>query len=288
LLSGKIICGECESHYQAMLRLPSKGHPNKLVNYRCARKNASIKCHNREISRDALEAFVLDRLSLVVFNDKLIPDIVAGYNQYHASQNKDYIHRMESHKSSLRKIGRELDNITRAIAETGSRTLYEKLKSLEADKLELEHQLYQVQKEMNAITITEDVIAAAFKTARQLFNDRSIPNLQEIVSAFVDKVTLYTDHVEISFNFGFKTDIFKNMLSKYLPEDEADNSPKKDYPPAALEQRVGTCGGEGSSPYVSNTPKVRGDIAIISVNRKKYIEKNPDWESVNNYIAKLA
>ena len=78
------------------------------------------------------------------------------------------------------------------------------------------------------------------------------------------------------------------MLSKYLPEDEADNSPKKDYPPAALEQRVGTCGGEGSSPYVSNTPKVRGDIAIISVNRKKYIEKNPDWEIVNSYIAKLA
>ena len=39
---------------------------------------------------------------------------------------------------------------------------------------------------------------------------------------------------------------------------------------------------------ITNIPKVRGQTMVVTVNRKSYIEKNPDWETVAGYIEKLA
>ena len=279
LLSGKIVCGECESHYQAMLRKPSKGHPNKLVNYRCSRKNAGIKCSNREISRDKLEAAVLDRLSQVVFDDKIIPNMVAGYHEYHSAQNSTYTNRLHSYKDDLKRVNRQIENLLDAIAEgrdgTGSQALAGRLKKMETDKAGLEHKMALLQEEMNATTITEEAIAATFTYAKELFNKKDMHNMQEIVNRFVDKVTIYADRVEVSYNFGFKTDIFKNVMTDFLREREAGEPPKKDYPHAAHELRVDTCGGEGGTRTLAKS-KNRMKSWIMAYRRNGFVIRNID------------
>jgi site-specific DNA recombinase len=70
LLSGKIECGECGGSYVGARKF--SGRNKKLhVTYKCSKRERSkgICCKNSEIRREYIEAFVLDRISEIVFND---------------------------------------------------------------------------------------------------------------------------------------------------------------------------------------------------------------------------
>ncbi len=79
LLSGKIVCGICNSVYAGNSRKPRPDHP-LYVSYRCTKRNGKEKCNNTEINRDKLEQLVLDMLSTVLFDPKVIPELVKKYN----------------------------------------------------------------------------------------------------------------------------------------------------------------------------------------------------------------
>ena len=73
---GKILCRECGSPYAGNSRKPRADHP-LYVSYRCTRRNQrNTQCTNPEINRDKLEQIVLDKLSGVLFNPKMIPALV--------------------------------------------------------------------------------------------------------------------------------------------------------------------------------------------------------------------
>ena len=108
LLSGKIYCGECGSPYAGNSRKPRADHP-LYVSYRCTRRNQrNTQCTNPEINRDKLEQIVLDKLSGVLFNPKMIPALVTEYNTYIASKNGGAQARIDALRKEIRNTERKI------------------------------------------------------------------------------------------------------------------------------------------------------------------------------------
>jgi len=88
LLSGKMVCGECGSSYCGNARKERPQH-RAYVSYNCQRRNNSIRCSNSEIKREAIEAFVLERLAEHLYDERKIPQILASYEGYLRTRDKD-------------------------------------------------------------------------------------------------------------------------------------------------------------------------------------------------------
>lgn len=156
LLSGKICCGICGSNYEGINRPQNATHP-KRVGYRCAKKNNSVQCNNREMGRDLLEEHVLEHLSKLVFNDKIIPELVNYYNEYQNERDKDSVDVLKQYRQQEKKLLQEINNIVHVISQTASLALSEKLQALENEKLGVEIHIRKLEQEQIRNTITTSV-----------------------------------------------------------------------------------------------------------------------------------
>ena len=152
--------------------------------------------------QEALEQHVLKKLSDLVFQDGAIPQIVSSYNQYLSERNADDVEDSKVLRQSINRVSKEMANITNAIAQTGLLTLTDKLAQLEREKTDLESQLFLLDDHMSAQRVTRSEIEGAFRLARDMLKRKDLPTTQKLVDAFVDKVTVYHDHVEVRFNIG--------------------------------------------------------------------------------------
>ena len=145
---------------------------------------------------------VLKKLSDLVFQAGVIPEIVSSYNQYLNERNADSPDEIKAIRKNISHVDREIANITNAIAQTGLLTLTEKLAQLEREKTDLESQLFLLDDYMSAQRVTRSEIEGAFRLARDMLKRKDLPTTQKLIDAFVDKVTIYHDHVEVRFNIG--------------------------------------------------------------------------------------
>jgi len=183
----------------------------------------------------------------------------------------------------VKDIDKKIKNIVKAVEQSGSLAMLNRLNELEEEKSNAVHNLAMVENDLKICQVSKDEILQAFKKARELLESKAMPNIQELVNTFVDKVAIFCDRVEISFNLGFKTEVFKDILSEITeesPENKKTISQEKSCETAL--------GGEGSSPRIATLPIVQGEVFIISINRSGYIEKRPDWDNVNRCLTKLA
>lgn len=216
LLSGKIRCGICGSTYEGLLRHANYNHPER-VSYRCGKRNKKADCKNSEIERSKLEDFVLDKLASLVFDDAKIPHIIACYQEYQSEQDKESLLEIKLLKSHRSKIESETANIVNVISQTGSIALASRLQELEQELISIDTKLVRLEEEVASNAVTEGEIKAAFEKARELLKQKTLPNTKELIRIFVDKVVMFTDRIEVSFNIGFPTEIFKKEKSHHAP-----------------------------------------------------------------------
>lgn len=90
LLSGRIFCGECGKSYIGNRKFAGRGK-TKHCTYRCNTRErmTSDACTNKEIRREYVERFVLERLSEVIFDEKRIHTIIKKYSEYVTKTDKD-------------------------------------------------------------------------------------------------------------------------------------------------------------------------------------------------------
>lgn len=86
LLSGKLICGICNSTFAGNARKAREGKP-LYVSYNCTKKNGKKSCDNFGVKKDFIEEIVLKKLADKVFNEKLLPEIIEKYNEFALSKN---------------------------------------------------------------------------------------------------------------------------------------------------------------------------------------------------------
>lgn len=74
-----IFCGECGHAMQGNSRISGRSK-ERYISYRCGQKDRGIKCNNKEIRREYIEAFVLSELQSKLFNDDVIPVLTEKLN----------------------------------------------------------------------------------------------------------------------------------------------------------------------------------------------------------------
>jgi site-specific DNA recombinase len=135
LLSGKIICGVCGNKY---VGTRNKCGRNKsiLVRYGCNRRHRGTvdACSNKEIRREYIETFVLEKLSALIFDDKLIPAVAEQYNKKISELNKTGDSELAVLNKNLRSLNKKIDNIVNLMAESGSASLMSKLSEFEEER----------------------------------------------------------------------------------------------------------------------------------------------------------
>ena len=199
LLSGKIICGECGSTYAGNSRKPNATHP-LYVSYRCTKKNGRVKCKNPEIARDSLEKLVLSMLAEKVFDEGILPDILAKYNKYIQERHSDITGLISSLKGKLAANDKGINNIVNVVMETGSSALNDKLLELEAEKRNLELALDDAYSKLASVRVDAKSLKIAFKRAKQMLISGNLSNKRALIDRYVNSVTVYNDKIVIEFN----------------------------------------------------------------------------------------
>ena len=199
LLSGKIVCGECGCSYAGNSRRPGPSHP-LYISYRCTKQNGKIKCGNKEIQRDLLEAEVLKRLANKVFDERFLPEILKRYNSFAASKNVELNSCIKSIKVKLSETKKGIENIVGVVVQTGSLALSDKLKELEEVKLKLEHTLIEKERELSKITVNKQQLQKAFNKAKNMLESGTLSNRKAIVERYAKHITIFKENIEIEFN----------------------------------------------------------------------------------------
>ena len=199
LLSGKIYCGECGSPYAGNSRKPRPGHP-LYISYKCTKRNQREKCLNPEINRDKLEEIVLSRLSSVVFNPALIPELVTRFNDFIAEKTGSAQNKIEPLRSELRKVEHKIRITVNLMIDTESDALKEKLHELEDTKAKLVYELSEAEAAVSQAGFREEQVRQLFGQAEQQLKNGTLANRRMVVDRFVDKVVMFPDRVEIYLN----------------------------------------------------------------------------------------
>jgi site-specific DNA recombinase len=206
LLSGKVICGVCESPYAGNSRKPRPDHP-LYVSYKCTRRNQKVKtCKNPEISRDKLEEMVLEYLSASLFDPRVIPALLAKYNQHIREQSGSAAERVSALKSELQSVERKIRNTVDLMVEIGSPALKQKLFELEESKEKLTFELQQAELAEQQMAVSEDTLRILFRKAQQELRHGTLTNRRKIIDQYVKQVVIFPDRVELVLNFveGFE------------------------------------------------------------------------------------
>ena len=199
LLSGKIYCGECGSPYAGNSRKPRPGHP-LYISYKCTKRNQREKCLNPEINRDKLEEIVLSRLSSVVFNPALIPELVTRFNDFIAEKTGSAQNKIEPLRSELRKVEHKIRITVNLMIDTESDALKEKLHELEDTKAKLVYELSEAEAAVSQAGLSEEQVRKLFGQAEQQLKNGTLANRRMVVDRFVDMVVMFPDRVEIYLN----------------------------------------------------------------------------------------
>ncbi|MBQ3562304.1 MAG: recombinase family protein, partial [Clostridia bacterium] len=199
LLSGKIFCGECNAPYTGNRRKANSTHP-EYNSYRCSKRNGKNSCSNKEIRKEYIEELVLQQISGIMFSKDVIPKLYDRINTFLKDKNSDVDLSMKSYKTRLKEVKRQIDNLVSVIAETGSKSVVERLNELEKEKILIENQIETLNAKISQATISKETISILFGQAKRLFENGTLESSKKLIDLFVEKVIIYKDHIEIKLN----------------------------------------------------------------------------------------
>lgn len=255
LLSGKIYCGECGYSMGGNKKMSGRSK-TPHVTYRCMGKKNRHICDNKEMRREYIETYVLEKLSEYVFDERLISKLVKEYVAYQNSTNSDVIEKKESIKSRLNEVTREAKNLINIMAKTGSNMMLERITELEEEKSILQASYEKICFDNSTPDITEDELTDRFNQAKSMLKYGTLSDTKKLIELFVNKVNVFSDRVEVIFNFHPDLipyeafDIKKDYLYDEKQEENDESPSDEDELTYKMEVSTlvgGYCGGGDGS-----------------------------------------
>lgn len=201
LLAGKIRCGECGAAYCGSRKYSGR---NKTlhVTYRCNNRTmkTSKECSNTEVNRGRIEEYVLGVLSDVIFNEKIVPDIIAKYNNEVSETAKEKRDLIRSMEHRVKMLENNISNVVNVIAHSGSSHLLDKLDSLESEQTELLQKIHDEKLKIIEAAVDDNVVREAFLQAKALFESGQLADMRYLINLYLNEVTIYKDRIEVSIN----------------------------------------------------------------------------------------
>lgn len=216
LLTGVAFCGHCGSAMQGNSRRSGR---NKTLykSYRCGCRANKKMCNNKEIRKEYIEEFVLDNLEEMVLNDAVVPKLVERINEEVRLGKKDSSQDLELYTKRLTKLEQQVNKIVDAISEGISVVTFKaKLERLEHERSKVIAKIESLklaQYKMHLDEVTEEEVKILITQVKQFVIARDIPECKRFIKDYINRIDIYTDHVEVTFNVAFS-------MSKYLKIDK--------------------------------------------------------------------
>ena len=218
LLTGMVFCGLCGHRYCGD-SMQTGGEKNRSVigTYFCNnRKNhGAHACSNSNIHQEPLEELVLQKIEEIVFDESRIPGIVQAYRELCQQEDGTDKDKIRTLRQNLKTVEQKIANIVNIIANTGSAALVTQLTQLEREKELLDVQLQEEERGTKEDDLDEEAIRAAFRQTQKMFHSGTLPQMEQIINLYLDKVLVYPDYVEIHLN-----NVPTNLLNPSETKDE--------------------------------------------------------------------
>ena len=148
-------------------------------NYRCGHK-PSCSCENREIKSDDLDAFVMDRITRILFTKSNIPVLLNMVQELSAERCNGLNDEIMEYNRRLKGITTKKNNLIAALEQGEySHTIMNRIHSLEANEATIKEQVKAIQGK-KAVSVTEDELKAAVKVFTAYVLSGSTPGMQNI------------------------------------------------------------------------------------------------------------
>lgn len=209
LLTGKIFCGVCNSSYNGNCKLPNKSHLTQTptFTYRCSNRSNRIDkgvCDNKEINRDQLESYILSRIENWVFNPEVVSSITEKFQIYTSKMASESNKKLVKLENTISSLNRELENLTDKYIATDNpalqKRLDERIKERDNLKIATEEALKREKAAINIAVPTKKEISRFINKAKEQFKAKTLDELHDLVQLLVDRVIVYKDYIEITFN----------------------------------------------------------------------------------------
>lgn len=182
------------------------------------------------INRDLLEDKVLQYLADVIFNPKIIPQIVAKYDAAIKKKDEVAVSALKTMKKELAEIKRKSSNIMASI-ESGLATnaLLKRLNDLDIQEQELAKKIAIEEARSTATTIDTKKVKALFYKAKELFKKHELEATKRLIDIFVDRITVFNDHIDVRYSllpFAVKKDAVEFIQT--IPINDVRHYKRKD------------------------------------------------------------
>lgn len=183
-LKGKVFCGECKSS----MSISRSG--GKYYYYSCGAKSRKGACDNMPIRADILEQCVADEVRKSIREPGSLENLMSILREEREKLQGGAAEKLKDLISQRDEISRQLDSAVDAVLNgLISPTLSQRIKSLEAEKAKLEHDMLQLKNCVSGSSISEDNLKALMPAA---LNGDSIFNIVARVEVYKDKIVIWT------------------------------------------------------------------------------------------------
>ena len=216
LLTGLVFCGLCGHRYCGDSM--QTGKDRKVVGtYACNNRNnhGARICRNQNVRQQPLEELVLRKIEEIVFDESRIPGIVQAYRELCQQEDGTDKDKIRTLRQNLKTVEQKINNIVNIIANTGSAALVTQLTQLEREKELLDVQIQEEERSAEESELDEDAILAAFRQAQKMFHNGTLPQMEQIINLYLDRVVVFPDYVEIHLN-----NVPTNLLNPSETKDE--------------------------------------------------------------------
>ena len=195
LLSGLVKCGQCGCSMSGCAKKNGKGYVSNT--YRCGHKPSS-SCENKEIKSDDLDAFVMNRITSLLFTKANIPVLLKQVQELSAERCNGLNDEIMEYNRRLKAITNKKNNIITALEQGEySHSIMNRISELETNEATIKEQVNTIQGK-KAVSVTEDELRAAVNVFSAYVLSGSSPECRIFIRSIVDKVVVYNDHAEVS------------------------------------------------------------------------------------------
>lgn len=207
LLSGILVCGQCGAKYHANTR-PAGRNKTQYFSYRCSNRKAlgPNKCYCKEIKRDELDQFVLNKMIEHLLNPHQIDYLVEAVNKQLSQRLTQSKVEEPKLKKRLADVNQQLNRLVSVLADsqitTPLETVVAKIQELERIKKELEQELEKSQDKIAGMQIDKAKIKDSLEELKEQIKTGNVPQVKRIITRLVERIVIGNETIEINYNLN--------------------------------------------------------------------------------------
>jgi site-specific DNA recombinase len=198
LLTGKIRCGQCRSHYYVS---SSTSVSEKIYfYYMCSKSSEGIKCKQKKVRKVQLEEIVFKALEQVVPIEQLY--------QFYREEYKGIENRIEIDFKKIKIIRKKINDLIKS-----RDSIWSMLEDAYTNKEKNSFMIPKYQDRLNKVDLEIDELNKKIRLQGILFEQKDIPNVEDIIIA-----SGYEEQDVISFLKGLTFETIKKVIDIYIEE----------------------------------------------------------------------